>query len=128
MKDHGAQMTSHEAHEEPGLRRVLRPFAAGTTWQHTWSPRRFPRWVLAAVLVLWAAAPSAQTPSPSRPVFRTETELVLVNIVVRDKSGNVVRGLTRNDFIITEDDKPQTITSFDFEELDTPDATPPPDT
>jgi hypothetical protein len=31
----------------------------------------------------------------------------LVNVVVRDKSGAVVRGLTRADFSITEDDKPQ---------------------
>jgi VWFA-related protein len=59
----------------------------------------------------------AQAPSP-RAVFRSGTELVLVNVVVRDRSGAVVRGLTRDDFSITEDDKPQTITSFDFEELD----------
>jgi hypothetical protein len=43
---------------------------------------------------------------------------VLVNVVVRDKSGAVVRNLSRDDFTVTEDDKPQTITSFDFEELD----------
>ena len=55
-------------------------------------------------------------------MFRSGTELVLVNVVVRDKSGAVVRGLTRDDFIVTEDDKPQTITSFDFEELDKVDA------
>jgi VWFA-related protein len=60
-----------------------------------------------------------------RPVFRSGTELVLVNVVVRDKSGAVVRGLTRDDFSITEDDKAQTITSFDFEELDRTDASPP---
>src|SRR5262249_26220213 len=44
---------------------------------------------------------------------------------VRDRSGAVVRGLTRDDFTVTEDDKPQTITSFDFEELDAG-APPPP--
>ena len=57
-----------------------------------------------------------------RPVFRSGTELVLVNVVVRDKGGNVVRGLTRNDFAVTEDDKPQVVTSFDFEELDKADV------
>jgi VWFA-related protein len=41
---------------------------------------------------------------------------------VRDKNGAVVRGLTRDDFSISEDDKPQTVTSFDFEELDKADA------
>jgi len=64
------------------------------------------------------AAPRAQGPGSQRPVFRTGTELVLVNVVVRDRNGAVVRGLTQDDFAITEDDKPQTITSFDFEELD----------
>ena len=52
-----------------------------------------------------------------RSVFRSGTELVLVNVVVRDKSGAVVRNLSRDDFSVTEDDKPQTVTSFDFEEL-----------
>ena len=41
-------------------------------------------------------------------MFRTGTELVLVNVVVRDKNGAVVRGLTRDDFTVAEDDKPQT--------------------
>ena len=47
---------------------------------------------------------------------------MLVNVVVRDKGGNVVRGLTRDDFAVTEDDKPQVVTSFDFEELDKADV------
>jgi VWFA-related protein len=55
-------------------------------------------------------------------VFRSGTELVLVNVVVRDKAGNVVRNLTRDDFVVTEDDKPQVVTSFDFEELDKADV------
>jgi VWFA-related protein len=70
--------------------------------------------------------PLAQSQTPPRtPVFRSGTELVLVNVVVRDKSGAVVRGLKQDDFSITEDDKPQTITSFDFEELDRADAVAP---
>ena len=77
-----------------------------------------------AVCVILAAAPRAQ--QPATPVFRSGTELVLVNVVVRDKSGAVVRNLTRDDFSVTEDDRPQTISSFDFEELDklNADATP----
>jgi VWFA-related protein len=63
---------------------------------------------------------------PPVPVFRGGTELVLVNVVVRDKSGNVVRALTRDDFTVTEDSKPQTISSFDFEELDRAPAAAPP--
>ena len=71
----------------------------------------------ATVVVLVGAlisSPKAQQPS----VFRSGTELVLVNVVVRDKSGAVVRNLSRDDFAVTEDDKAQAITSFDFEDLD----------
>jgi VWFA-related protein len=75
------------------------------------------------VIVALFAAPSSR--AQQRSVFRSGTELVLVNVVVRDKSGAVVRNLSRDDFTVTEDDKPQTITSFDFEELDAP--SPPPD-
>jgi VWFA-related protein len=76
--------------------------------------------LVAIAIVVSRPSPRAQTqPAPGR-VFRSGTELVLVNVVVRDKTGAVVRGLTRGDFSVAEDDKPQTITSFDFEELDTP--------
>jgi VWFA-related protein len=79
-----------------------------------------------AFAFLWLiVAPRAQTRAQPPAVFRSGTELVLVNVVVRDKSGAVVRGLTQSDFTITEDDKPQTVTSFDFEELDRVDVTPP---
>ncbi|HEX3646352.1 MAG TPA: VWA domain-containing protein [Vicinamibacterales bacterium] len=80
------------------------------------------RFFLIVVLVGFGVAPQPHAQAPRQPatVFRSGTELVLVNVVVRDKSGSVVRGLTRDDFAITEDDKPQTVTSFDFEELDAP--------
>jgi len=72
------------------------------------------------VLVVAAIAGADARQERRQPVFRGGTELVLVNVVVRDKSGAVVRGLTRDDFTVSEDDKPQTITSFDVEELDRP--------
>jgi len=72
---------------------------------------------LVIAIVLAGAVPRAQTPSPPRQVFRSGTELVLVNVVVRDKSGAIVRNLSRDDFTVTEDDKVQTVSSFDFEEL-----------
>jgi VWFA-related protein len=84
---------------------------------------RAPRLLLfVAVFACVTAAPRAQTPAQPRQVFRSGTELVLVNVVVRDKTGAVVRTLTRDDFTVTEDDKAQTITSFDFEQLDQLDA------
>src|SRR5579859_5249872 len=39
--------------------------------------------------------------------FRAETDLVLVNVTVRDKSGNLVRDLKQSDFSVVEDNKPQ---------------------
>ena len=50
--------------------------------------------------------------------FRVESELVLVNVVVRDKRGKPVTDLTRDDFTVLEDGKPQRVSSFDFENLD----------
>jgi VWFA-related protein len=53
------------------------------------------------------------------PLFRASVDLVMVDVVVRDKSGQIVRNLTPDDFQILEDGKPQTISSFDFEEVTT---------
>ena len=76
-----------------------------------------------ALILAGAAAPSGEQASGQpRAVFRQGTELVLVNVVVRDKRGAVVRGLAKDDFSVLEDNKPQTITTFDFEDLSTPDT------
>jgi VWFA-related protein len=107
-------------------RSELKSRRASRTRRHSESgrrPLRAPRIVFAVVFLWLIGALCAQTPAPPRPVFRSGTDLVLVNVVVRDKSGAVVRGLTQSDFTVTEDDKPQTVTSFDFEELDRVDMT-----
>ena len=54
-------------------------------------------------------------------LFRSKTgvDLVMVDVVVRDKSGAIVRGLAPADFEIYEDGKLQTLSSFDFEEVTT---------
>ena len=56
-------------------------------------------------------------PAPRRPTIRAGVELIYVNVVVRDGSGNIVRNLKREDFSLVEDDKTQVITAFDFEEV-----------
>ena len=43
---------------------------------------------------------------------------MLVNVTVKDKSGNFVRNLKPEDFTILEDNKPQKVTSFDIENVD----------
>ena len=59
-----------------------------------------------------------------KPTFRTQTNLVIVNVTVRDKSGKLIENLTKNDFTLLEDDKPQQITVFEVEHLGS-DALPP---
>ena len=51
-------------------------------------------------------------------VFRVQSDLVLVNVTVRDKNGNFVRGLKPTDFTVLEDNKPQKVISFDIENID----------
>ena len=40
---------------------------------------------------------------------------MLVNVTVRDKSGNPVRDLKPEDFTVLEDNKPQKVATFDIE-------------
>jgi VWFA-related protein len=75
-----------------------------------------PAFALAAGLSL-IAAPQAPAARQGTPIFRSGIDLVTVNVVVRDRAGNVVRGLTRDDFTVTEDGRRQSITTFDFEDL-----------
>jgi VWFA-related protein len=51
--------------------------------------------------------------------LKVNTNIVLTNVVVRDKkTGEVVKGLKASDFTIVEDKKPQRIASFDYENVD----------
>ncbi len=70
-------------------------------------------------VLLSPAAPGARQVSGGQrvPTFRGGVETIYVNVIVRDKDGKTIRGLTRNDFQLVEDGKPQTIDAFDFEEV-----------
>jgi VWFA-related protein len=48
----------------------------------------------------------------------TTTQLVVVNVSVKDRGGAPVEGLTAADFIITEDGKPQKIKVFEYQRLE----------
>src|SRR5215470_10169400 len=74
------------------------------------------RRALATLLVLAMLCPSV--PAQSDYVFRTRTEIVLVNVTVRDKDGNFVKNLKPEDFTLMEDNKPQKVLSFDLENTD----------
>ena len=57
-----------------------------------------------------------QVPSPPM-TFREGVDYVQVDALVTDRAGNLVRGLTKEDFEIFEDGKPQTIAAFSFVDL-----------
>jgi VWFA-related protein len=76
--------------------------------------------VLLLLLLLRTALPSQQ----SGYTLHSQSDLVLVNVTVRDKSGKFVPGLKPENFTILEDNKPQKIVSFDVENVD---AVPPTD-
>src|SRR5215510_2279243 len=79
------------------------------------------------IVALLFSSLSAQTPAPQsqktsqQGAFRikVESELVLVNVVARDKQGRPVQDLKAEDFTLLEDGKAQHITTFDSENLDT---------
>jgi VWFA-related protein len=73
---------------------------------------------LAGVSQQVSVAPSQQTPTQAPQAIRVATELVLVNVVARDKKGNLARDLKREDFTVLEDGQKQQVSSFDFENID----------
>ncbi|HEX7958020.1 MAG TPA: VWA domain-containing protein, partial [Pyrinomonadaceae bacterium] len=78
---------------------------------------------LLCLALLPLAAARAQQPPPQQPskpaqdepdeVIRLDTELVQVRAVVTDRKGQPVDGLSREDFELLEDGKPQPISFFD---------------
>ncbi|HEY0306733.1 MAG TPA: VWA domain-containing protein [Acidobacteriaceae bacterium] len=80
---------------------------------------RFARWfadsvkkfTAALLLALLPASLAAQ--SATQPVFRVNTRIVILDVVVTDKKGKVVNNLSKNDFTIYEDKELQTIRTFE---------------
>ena len=71
------------------------------------------RAVLLAVGLQLADAHAAQEKAPIPPSFPAQVSAITVDVVVLDKSGAPVRGLTRDDFTVLEDGRPQTIVGFE---------------
>jgi VWFA-related protein len=51
--------------------------------------------------------------------FKANSQFVVETVVVKDKKGDFIGGLTAKDFTVTEDDVPQTIRFFEHQELPT---------
>jgi VWFA-related protein len=95
--------------------------------------RKIAAMACAGLLLQFGAPSSAQQAQPQPPQASTDTraqsnppassirvtsELVLANVVVRDKKGNLIRDLKKEDFTLFEDGKKQQISTFDFENVD----------
>ena len=65
--------------------------------------------LVVCVALLPTTVPSLQQP----PAFPTQTEIVTVDLVVLDRDGQPVAGLTRADFVVREDGRPQDVTAFE---------------
>jgi len=88
--------------------------------------KRWTATTLAAGMLLFPL--SAQQPSPALQEqsrtqqglykFHVTSDLVLVSVTARDKSGQLVRDLKQSDFTVLEDGKPQHLQSFDIENVD----------
>src|SRR3979409_670254 len=77
--------------------------------------------IIATLLMLVVAANGQQQTL----TFQSSSQLVIETVVVKDKKGNAIEGLTEKDFTITEDGAPQTVRFFAFQKLqDTPGAAP----
>jgi VWFA-related protein len=78
--------------------------------------------LMAAILVgIMAGLPgfAQQQAGDGTFTMKVQTDIVLTNVVVRDKkTGEVVKGLKQSDFTILENGKPQTIASFDYQNVD----------
>jgi VWFA-related protein len=65
-------------------------------------------------LALATSPPGGASPqAPAPPVFRAGVELVRLDVIVVDRDGQPVRGLTKDLFTVEEDGQPQVIESFE---------------
>ncbi|HTL03876.1 MAG TPA: VWA domain-containing protein [Vicinamibacterales bacterium] len=82
--------------------------------------------ILSVAIGLTPMRPLGQQ-QPPQPVFRSGRDLISVDVVVRDRNGTIIKGLTAADFEVREDGKPQDVLTVSFEEVtDKPATAPPP--
>jgi len=70
----------------------------------------------AIAAILCGTRPAAQQPAPDV-TFQVEVNYVDIDAVVTDERGNFVSGLTKDDFELREDGKPQDISTFSLVDI-----------
>src|SRR6266571_4461171 len=74
--------------------------------------------LLSGLLILSAQPPQTQQPPKGIAKFDATSQLVVVDVTAKDKSGAPAKGLKASDFLITEDGKKQDIKVFEYQELE----------
>jgi len=72
---------------------------------------------IAPLVVLSALAAVGQQAQPQA-TFKVTSQLVIVNVAVRDSEGHPIPNLKASDFTLSEDDKPQKVSVFEYQKLD----------
>jgi Ca-activated chloride channel family protein len=65
-----------------------------------------------APVVVEAPAPKPIPANPDTPVFRVDLDVTHVTVSVRDTAGHLITDLTKDDFIVAEDGRPQAVLVF----------------
>jgi|HubBroStandDraft_5_1064220.scaffolds.fasta_scaffold74793_3 VWFA-related protein len=68
-----------------------------------------------AILFILLPLVSAQTPNQDEPTFSTDVKVVNILATVRTKSGQIINDLTKDDFALTENKRPEDIRYFSRE-------------
>src|ERR1700721_1500062 len=79
--------------------------------------------ILLSLFAIKRSTAHAQQAPQNAPTIRVTSRLVFLDVTVVDKKGRpVVKGLTKDDFTITDDKKPQRIFSFEAPDVHVIDA------
>src|SRR4051812_4684112 len=67
-----------------------------------------------------AQPPAAPAPAPAKTGYKFEasTQLVVEDLILKDKSGKPITGLKTSDFVVSEDGKPQKVEFVEFQNLE----------
>jgi VWFA-related protein len=71
-----------------------------------------------AAIVITAALLASQLSSQQNAVFSTTANVVVVNVTVTGRDGKAIRNLTKDDFLLYEDGKLQSLQSCELQKLD----------